>query len=73
MGWSTGSRIMAEIIEEVKDLELNYYTEESLYSRLIDIFENWDCDTLDECLGEDAAFDEVYYSKYPEMKEEDEG
>jgi hypothetical protein len=30
-----------------------------VYEILIDQFENYDCDTLDECVGADPAFDEA--------------
>lgn len=72
MGWSSGSRIMNEIIEVLKDVVDDRDERFDVYYRLIEIFENNDCDTLDECLNEDTAFDEAYRDIYPEYFEEEE-
>jgi hypothetical protein len=63
MGWSTGSEIMDKVISQAEDLGY----EESLawFSILIKIFEDYDCDTLGECLGQDVAFDDAYFLVNP--------
>jgi hypothetical protein len=33
---------------------------EEFYKKMIEIFEDHDCDTLDECVGVDAAFDSAF-------------
>lgn len=76
MGWSSGSPVMAEMIEVMEELVSNYSTRVELYKRFIEIFEDNDCDTLDECVCESHAFDEAYKSIHeiydPIMIDEDE-
>lgn len=72
MGWARGSQIMTEIIETLMEsLSDDDISRAEVYSALIDIFENYDCDTLDECLEIDDMFDEVYREKHPEEDEVD--
>jgi hypothetical protein len=66
MGWSKGSRMMSEIIETLMATVSDKVEREEAYSALIDIFEDYDCDTLNECLEIDEVFDEVYRERYPE-------
>lgn len=66
MGWSTGSRILSEIIESIMENVADEAERSDIYSDLIGIFEDYDCDTIDECLEIDEVFDEVYNEKYPE-------
>lgn len=66
MGWASGSPIVGEIIETIDELVSNYQTRVEVYKRIIEIFEDADCDTLDECLDEDSpAFKEAYNSIHP--------
>ena len=51
MGWSTGSRLFSRIIEDLEDEITSTETRENIYKLLIPLFEDEDCDTLDECLG----------------------
>ena len=69
MGWSSGSKIMTEIIETLMETIVDEDDRAETYSALIDIFEDYDCDTLDECLEIDEVFDEVYRDKHPEEDE----
>ena len=57
---------MSEIIETVMEIVSDDVERADLYSSLIDIFEDHDCDTLDECLEIDEVFDEVWREKNPE-------
>lgn len=66
MGWARGSRIMTEIIEAAKDTISDDAERLDLYKIMIDIFEDHDCDTLDECLEIDDIFDEAYEEMHPE-------
>lgn len=66
MGWASGSRMMSEIIESIMENVSDEAEREDLYSDLIGIFEDFDCDTLHECLEIDEVFDDVYREKYPE-------
>ena len=60
MGWASGSLVMSNIIERFNMNNIDDDVRESIYGVLIDEFENSDCDTLHECLGEDPAFDAAY-------------
>ena len=71
MSWSSGSRIFSEIIHTIKETVPEYETRVELYSGLIEIFENNDCDTLYECLEEDRAFDDAYFELHPDEDEVD--
>lgn len=71
MGWASGSRIMSEIIESVMENVSDEAEREDLYSDLIGIFEDFDCDTLHECLEIDEAYDAAFHEKYPDDEEEE--
>jgi hypothetical protein len=61
MGWSTGSRIFSEIIEVLQKQVPDDGVREEIYDELIQLFWNdYDCDTLDECKGEDKSFDKAF-------------
>lgn len=60
MAWSRGSDLMMEIIDVLKEHVPDYELRQSIYKELIVLFEEWDCDTLEECLDEDEAFAEIY-------------
>ena len=71
MGWSTGSQVFEEIVTVLRSNVPNFEDRCDIYRELIPIFENYDCDTLDECAGADEAFDEVWSEMYPENDYED--
>ena len=60
MGWSGGSGLMVDIIKATKktfnDDKLRY----QFYKIIIDKFENYDADTLDEACGVDEAYDKAF-------------
>lgn len=70
MGWARGSEILTEIIESVKSIVTDHEDRETLYRQFIEIFENNDADTLDECLGIDRTFDKVYKEYFEEYDQE---
>ncbi len=72
MGWSSGSRLFGRIVEELEDEVPDLDTRMGIYRVLIPLFEDEDCDTLEECLGLDTAFDEVWQELYPELEEDEE-
>ncbi len=58
MGWSGGSELMSEVISGVQKLRgVDDAQIQELYRGFIVAFETQDCDTLEECLGEDQRFD----------------
>lgn len=71
MGWNGGSLIFSHVIESLKD-RVDAETREEIYYDLIEVFENADADSLQECMGEDKAFDRVYKELNPSYFEEDE-
>jgi len=71
MGWASGSSLFSDIIEAINDCDIDEDVRKSLYEKLIPIFEDEDCDTLQECIGEDSAFDHVYYTLYPKDEDND--
>jgi len=62
MGWATGSNLMEDVIYGIKIEIEDFDTRVKVYKVLITGFEEYDCDTLQECIGLDEAFDEAYES-----------
>jgi hypothetical protein len=60
MGWSSGSRVADDLIKALLETVEDDYVREEFYKKMIEIFEDHDCDTLDECVGVDAAFDSAF-------------
>lgn len=71
MGWASGSRLAAELIEAAKATFASEDERESFYEKMIYAFEDADCDTLDEATGIDDAFDRVWDDLYPSDDYED--
>lgn len=71
MGWASGSSLISDIIERMDSVEFESESKKEFYKILIEAFAERDCDTMDECVGEDDMFDEAYYEVYPERKDED--
>lgn len=66
MGWSSGSRIFNGIIDAVKLEVADKEARKRIYEPIIEAFVDQDWDTLDECIGRDEAYDEIYAAMYPE-------
>lgn len=60
MGWSSGSGLAHDLIVTIKKNVKDKDTRRKIYVVLIDSFENYDCDTLNECVGIDPVFDEFF-------------
>lgn len=65
MGWASGAMLLSEVVEIIKENVDDVKVRKSIYEGLISAFEGFDADTLDECCGEDSAFDEVYKTLNP--------
>jgi hypothetical protein len=65
MGWASGSRLVSQLIESAKDTISNTSERSYFYEQMIEIFEEFDCDTMDECVGVDTIFDEVWEKYHP--------
>ena len=70
MSWKSGSSLMSDIIDELKERVLDDAVREEVYSVLIEAFQDKDCDTLAECYGDDSAFDAAYDDIHFEEDEE---
>ena len=59
MAWSTGASIFAEIAETI----LRYVPDEDdrkmIHKELVELFQDYDCDNLEECADIDFMLDEV--------------
>lgn len=60
MGWSTGSCLMSNIIRSSLIRSKPFNVKYDLFVVLIETFEAEDCDTLEDCVGMDEAFDAAY-------------
>lgn len=74
MGWSSGTEICGEILDEVTTV-LAYYdvkrtAQVRLIARIIKIFENADCDTTGELEGRDKVINDALKLLHPEWYEE---
>lgn len=68
MGWSSGSEILSRLIPLIENacenLEPNH--PRHLYSDIIDIFEDGDCDTCEEAMGISEDFDNAIKLRFKE-------
>jgi hypothetical protein len=72
MGWSSGSRLFGDVIESLKKHVPDEESRQAIYIDLIDAFEDFDCDTLEECTGEDEVFDDALKEAHPDWYDEEE-
>jgi hypothetical protein len=59
MGWSRGADLFSEIAQIILDHVRDEDDREAMYIELIELFQHYDCDNLDECVGVDFILDEV--------------
>lgn len=59
MGWSTGANIFAEVAEIIFDKVGDEDDRKEMYKELVELFQDYDCDNLNECQGIDFVLDEV--------------
>lgn len=71
MGWGRGSSLFSEVIDVIQGEVKDFTVRKIIYIRLIEAFESADCDTLDECYGDDPAFDKVWDEMYPSDEEDE--
>ena len=66
MSWSTGATLAQEIIQSAEEHLPNTPHEDLkvFFGELIHHFGEYDCDNLDECLGQSEAFDEAFKERY---------
>lgn len=59
MGWSRGADLFTEIAQIITDHVNDEDDREAMYMELIELFQDYDCDNLDECAGVEYILDEV--------------
>lgn len=69
MGWASGSTLMSRVIAAMQKANIHESQREIAYKGIIEAFEGEDCDTLDECVGEDPAFDLAFENRDAEDDE----
>jgi hypothetical protein len=75
MGWSSGSALFGDVAEVIAENVVDDNIRKLIYMGLIDAFQNYDCDTLDECMDIDPVLDtllEAMVSADDEDEEDDE-
>ena len=71
MGWSSGSSLFSDVAEIIAENVVDDNVRKLIYMRLIEAFQNYDCDTLDECMDIDPVLDTLLEALI-EADEEDE-
>lgn len=66
MGWSSGSELMSRIIPIIEFGVDDMEDRVKVYQGLIEAFESFDCDSLNDCLKESLCFDVAFHRLYPE-------
>ncbi|XKM40365.1 hypothetical protein A4U53_031030 [Rhizobium ruizarguesonis] len=56
---------MSKVIAGVKPVVADKDSRKAIYRPIIGALEDSDWDTQDECVGEDEAYDEIYFETYP--------
>jgi len=69
MGWASGSGLLGDIILSTQKVVPKKHRKE-LYKLFVNHFEQYDCDTIDECRGIDSEFDKALEELYPEWFED---
>ena len=59
MAWSRGADLFSEIAEMIFDKVADEDDRKAIYDEMIELFEDFDCDNLAECVGIDFVLDEA--------------
>lgn len=65
MGWATGSAILSDIVDSLKTHLDDVEIRQAVYVELIQLFEAYDCDTMDEV--EDVEFAKLVKEHYADI------
>jgi hypothetical protein len=71
MSWGRGSELFSDVAEIIAENVVDDNVRKLIYMRLIEAFQNYDCDTLDECMDIDPVLDKLLEALV-ESDEEDE-
>jgi len=72
MGWSSGSLLFSDVAEIIADNVDDDARKLIMYKRLIESFQNHDCDTLDECTDIDPVLDTLLEEIFESEEDDDE-
>jgi hypothetical protein len=73
MSWGKGSELFSDVVEIIAENVVDDNVRKLIYMRLIESFQNYDCDTLDECTDIDPVLDILLEEMFEsEEDEEDE-
>ena len=70
MGWSSGTRLMGAVIQELNKQGIPTEVRKTVYTILIPAMEEADWDNQEECAGVDAEYDEALFALHPSWKED---
>jgi hypothetical protein len=59
VGWGSGSQLLGEVVELIDPYIYGDVAKARVYAKLIDLFEDHDCDTIDEARGVSESFDKA--------------
>jgi hypothetical protein len=71
MGWSSGSSLFSDVAEIIAENVVDDNVRKLVYMRLIEAFQNYDCDTLDECTDIDPVLDKLLEALVEEDEEDE--
>jgi hypothetical protein len=71
MGWSGGSSLLVGVARIVDIYLPNEDAAMDVYARLIDLFEDHDCDTIDECEGRGPKYLDLAVEQWRAQFEEE--
>jgi hypothetical protein len=57
MSWGRGSELFSDVAEIIAENVVDDNIRRLIYMGLIEAFQNYDCDTLDECMDIDPVLD----------------
>lgn len=66
MGWSSGSRLLSIIVDEIEEIISSRSDRVEIYKIVISAFKDFDCDVIHECITDQTnAFAEAFYTLHP--------
>ena len=72
MSWGRGSELFSDVAEIIAENVVDDNIRKLIYMRLIEAFQNYDCDTLDECTDIDPVLDILLEEMFESEEVEDE-
>jgi hypothetical protein len=71
MSWGRGSELFSDVAEIIAENVVDDNVRKLVYMRLIEAFQNYDCDTLDECTDIDPVLDKLLEALVEEDEEDE--